>query len=347
LKILVLVRRYRKNQSEADEHDFNYTKKTLKEIEKSKKNIKIKFDTFKNYKEYIKWCPNYTIFLGFDSSIFKIKENFTSSKFCIWAKCYASSIDNKLSSIYEEFDYIFDSCFLNILNKKKNYFYLPTAIHKNYNYSFLKKTYLSFFNKKIDNQIENADLIFSGSPRFNRRDNYRQELISLLSKKNIKILICSSKKLWMKSNFKTNTSNENNIQFISSNYWATGRVYNNAKFVLDLPWLDTVIEKLEKNYDPQFALGWNVFRSGYNGANLITYKCDMNKDIGLNEQNCSFYSSNVENIANLADEIEYIIKNIDKAKIQYMKSNLKKHFVENHTYHKRWNFIIDKITYEK
>ena len=47
MKILVLVRRYRKNQSEADEHDFNYTKKTLKEIEKSKKNIKIKFDTLK------------------------------------------------------------------------------------------------------------------------------------------------------------------------------------------------------------------------------------------------------------------------------------------------------------
>ena len=347
MKILVLVRRYRKNQSEADEHDFTYIKKTLKEIEENKKNIKIEFDIFKNYKKYINWSPNYTIFLGFDSSILKIKKDFNSSKFCIWAKCYSSSTDNKINSIYDEFDFIFDSCFLNIFNKKRNYFYLPTAIHTNYTYSFLKKTYLSFFKKKMDQQTKYADMIFSGSPRFNRKDNYRQELIGLLAKKNIKILICSSKKLWMKSNFQINSNFKKNIQFVSSNYWATGRIYNNAKFVLDLPWLDTIIEKLEKNYDPQFALGWNIFRSGYNGANLITYKCDMNKDIGLNDENCSFYSSNIENIQNLADEIEFIIKNVDKAKIQYMKSNLKKLFMEKHTYHKRWNFIIDKIVNEK
>ena len=114
-----------------------------------------------------------------------------------------------------------------------------------------------------------------------------------------------------------------------------------------MPWLDTIIPKLEEKFDPQFALGWNIFRSGFNGSNLITYDCEMNRNIGLNEQNCNFYKSNIENLNYLGEELEYIIKNSDINKAQNKKNNLRNLFSKNHTYEKRWSYIIEKILNEK
>ena len=45
----------------------------------------------------------------------------------------------------------------------------------------------------------------------------------------------------------------------------------------------------------------------------------MNRNLGLNENNCNFYKSNIEKITNIGDEIENIIKNTDKTKIEYKK----------------------------
>ena len=343
LKILILARRFRSNQSEADEHDFVYNKKTLESFNNPLHSNLIKYDLFSNYKEYLNWEPSFVFFLGFNPQALEIKKKFKNSKFGIWAKCYSSSIKDEFKNFFEELDIIFDSCFFNIFSEKKNYFYLPTAIHKNFKYKIIKNIYLSLYRKKLINQVKKFDIIFSGSPRFNRRDNYRQELINILLKKGIKILICSPKRLWFQSNFKVDTIYQNNLSFSEHNYWATKDMYKNAKFVLDLPWLDTIIPELENKFDPQFALGWNIFRSGFHGSNLITYDCEMNRSIGLNSQNCSFYKSNVEKLPNLANEIEYIIKNTDKNKIQYNKTNLKKHFNNNHSYDERWKFIITKL----
>ena len=124
---------------------------------------------------------------------------------------------------------------------------------------------------------------------------------------------------------------------------ATNEMYNKSKFVLDLPWLDTIIPELEEQFDPQFALGWNVFRSGFHGSNLISYDCEMNRNIGLNESNCFFYKSNIKELYNLANEIEYIIKNMDKSKIENNKLEIKKHFLKNNCYSHRWDFIISKL----
>ena len=201
--------------------------------------------------------------------------------------------------------------------------------------------------KKISKSDKKVDILFSGSPRFNRKDNYRQKLINILIKKNIKVLICAPKKIWKQSEFKIDNDYEKNLFFADHNYWATKTLYENSKFVLDLPWLDTIIPKLEEKFDPQFALGWNVFRSSFNGSNLITYDCEMNRNLGLNENNCNFYKSNIEKITNIGDEIENIIKNTDKTKIEYKKNNLKNLFIKNHTYDQRWSFIIDKLINEQ
>ena len=347
MRILILARRFRSNQSEADEHDFIYNKLTLKKLKKNSNSISIKYDLMKNYKKYVNLKPNYVIFLGFDPIVLDIRSFFNNSKFAIWAKCYSSSIKEEFKQFYNGLNFIFDSCHLNNLSKNKNYYYLPTAIHKDFNYSFLKKLYLSFFEKKLVNQTKKVDILFSGSPRFNRKDNYRQKLINILIKKNIKVLICAPKKIWKQSEFKIDNDYEKNLFFADHNYWATKTLYENSKFVLDLPWLDTIIPKLEEKFDPQFALGWNVFRSSFNGSNLITYDCEMNRNLGLNENNCNFYKSNIEKITNIGDEIENIIKNTDKTKIEYKKNNLKNLFIKNHTYDQRWSFIIDKLINEQ
>ena len=73
----------------------------------------------------------------------------------------------------------------------------------------------------------------------------------------------------------------------------------------------------------------------------------MNRNLGLNENNCNFYKSNIEKITNIGDEIENIIKNTDKTKIEYKKNNLKNLFIKNHTYDQRWSFIIDKLINEQ
>ena len=91
---------------------------------------------------------------------------------------------------------------LNNLSKNKNYYYLPTAIHKDFNYSFLKNYIYPFLKKKLINQTKKVDILFSGSPRFNRKDNYRQKLINILIKKNIKVLICAPKKFGNNQNLK-------------------------------------------------------------------------------------------------------------------------------------------------
>ena len=347
IKVLVLVRRYRSGQSEADEHDYIYNKKVLDYLQKKFKTIRIKYDLMTNYKSYLKWEPNHIIFLGFDSKLIKIQKLFIKSKFSIWAKCYSSFIKNEYKHFYHNLDYIFDSCYFNKFENEDNYHYLPTGMHKTFKHKFLKRIYLSFFKKKIISQSKEADIIFSGSPRFNRGDNYRQRLVNILIKRGIKILICAPKKLWIKSNFKIDNNYEKNLSFAGHNYWATREQYENSRFVLDLPWLDTIIPDLEKNFDPQFALGWNVFRSGYFGSNLITYDCEMNRNIGLNEQNCNFYKSNIENLNYLGEELEYIIKNSDINKAQNKKNNLRNLFNKNHTYEKRWNYIIEKILNEK
>ena len=71
-------------------------------------------------------------------------------------------------------------------------------------------------------------------------------------------MICAPKKIWKQSEFKIDNDYEKNLFFADHNYWATKTLYENSKFVLDLPWLDTIIPKLEEKFDPQFALGWNV-----------------------------------------------------------------------------------------
>ena len=64
--------------------------------------------------------------------------------------------------------------------------------------------------------------------RFNRKDNYRQNLINLLIKRDIKILICAPKKLWKKSNFNIDKKFEKNLFFSNHNYWATNEIYGKS-----------------------------------------------------------------------------------------------------------------------
>ena len=111
LKILILARRFRSNQSEADEHDFIYNKKSLENFNEYSQSNFIKYDLFSNYKKYLNWDPSFILFLGFDPQALEIKKRFINSKFAIWAKCYSSSIKNEFKNFYEELDIIFDSCF--------------------------------------------------------------------------------------------------------------------------------------------------------------------------------------------------------------------------------------------
>jgi len=136
LKILILARRFRSNQSEADEHDFVYNQKTLENLNSPSKSYFIKYDLFSNYKKYLNWEPSFVFFLGFDPVALEIKKKFKNSKFGIWAKCYSSSIKKNFKNFYEEMDLIFDSCFINIFSQKKIIFIYQLQFIKNLNIKY-------------------------------------------------------------------------------------------------------------------------------------------------------------------------------------------------------------------
>ncbi len=356
MKVLILVRRFVNFRGDADEHDFNSNNLIFENIQKINKNLFIKFDIINNFRRYIDWKPNFIIFLGFDHLNLEIQKIFSFSKSVIWAKCNNFLSKKKYDKFTSNLFLIFDSCFFKKNLKKKyekKYFYLPTAIHADYQNSFIK-SFATFFLKfiKKDN-LKIADLVFSGSPRFNRSDFYRQKLIKTLLERNIKILICSPKKLWLRSIFDYKTYYNKNLFFSSDNNWASKETYSKSKYILDLPWLDTIINDLEKNHDPQFALGWNIFRAGFHGANIITYKCNMNKALGLNDNNVNFYKKNISNISDLADEIINIINSYKTMRAKNNKKSIKNIFKKKHTYRARWNkifytlFNLEKKNYKK
>jgi hypothetical protein len=146
-----------------------------------------------------------------------------------------------------------------------------------------------------------------------------------------------------KSNFLVDNKLKKYLYFSSNNSWASPEVYYNAKFVLDLPWLDTIIPDLEKKHDPQFALGWNIFKAGFYGANIITYKCKMNIALGLNDSNVNFYKKNISNLSKLADEIVNIIYSYKVAKAKKKKELIRCLFKKKHTYSERWNKIFNIV----
>jgi hypothetical protein len=356
LKVLILVRRFVNFRGDADEHDFNSNNLIFENIQKINKNLFIKFDVINNFRNYVDWKPNFIIFLGFDHLNVKIQKTFAFSKSIIWAKCNNFLSEKKYDEFTSNLFLIFDSCFFkkNLKKKyKKKYFYLPTAIHVNYKNNFLNLflNYCFGFYKKKNLKI--VDLAFSGSPRFNRSDFYRQRLIKTLLERNIKILICAPKKLWLKSIFDYKTHYNKNLFFSSDNNWAGKETYSKSKFILDLPWLDTIIDDLEKKNDPQFALGWNIFRAGFHGANIITYKCKMNKTLGLNNNNVNFYKKNISNISDLANEIIAIINSYNSIRAKTKKKLIKDLFKKKHIYLERWNkifytiFNLEKKIYKK
>ena len=73
-------------------------------------------------------------------------------------------------------------------------------------------------------------------------------------------MICAPKKFGNNQNLNIDKNYEKKIYFFADhNYWAT-KMYIKSKFVLDLPWLDTIIPKLEEKFDPQFALRLEYFQ---------------------------------------------------------------------------------------
>ena len=353
MKILVLTKLKRKGLGSADEYDFINVKKTLENIKEKNLNIDVKFDLFKNYKHYLIWSPETVVFLGFNDQYLKIQKIFSSSKTVIWAKCSDLFLKKKFNNFFEKIDFIFDSNFYkkNLKNKfKKKYLYLPTAIHSNYQNTLREKLINFFYKKNLLRQVKRVDIVFSGSPRFNRKDKYREKLILILLENKIKVLICAPKKLWMRSDFLVDDKFKKYLYFSSNNSWATPDVYYNAKYVLDLPWLDTIVQDLEKNHDPQFALGWNIFKAGFYGANIVTYKCKMNKALGLNVNNVNFFKKDISDISALAGEIINIINSHQSMR---KKKLIKRLFTKKHTYLVRWNkifytiFNLEKKIYEK
>lgn len=346
MKVLVLTKLKRKGLGSADEYDFINVKKTLENIKEKNLNIDVKFDIFKNYKNYLIWCPEIVVFLGFDDQYLKIQKIFSTSKTVIWAKCDDLFLNKKFVFFFKKINFIFDSNFYkkNLPKKfEKKYLYLPTAIHLNYKSTIREKLLNLHFRKILLGQIKKVDIVFSGSPRFNRKDKYRQKLISILLENKIKVLICAPRSLWMKSGFFVDDKFKKYLYFSANNSWATPEVYYKAKYVLDLPWLDTIIEDLDNNYDPQFALGWNILKAGFYGANIMTYKCKMNQALGLNDNNVNFYKKNILNISDLAHEIISIVNSYSSIRAKKKKKLVKTLFRKKHIYSERWNKILYTI----
>jgi len=347
--LLIVLRKWQKNVDFADEYDFERIQKYV-EIMGKKVNIISTVIHINQYDKYKSRDWDIFLFVGGTDKGNTIIKDLNNRPVFMWAKAYNIFPDSKWKFSLNNVSIFFDSSYLSTLkndDRLKRY-YLPTGFHSDW--SFKKKLTKNvikefLFKKKSREYINTIDILFSGSNRTHRRDQYRQKLLNSLSDLGLKIGVSAPKSVWERSHSKkveTVTLNEN-ILFSPTKHWAHSYLYSNAKVVLDLPWLDTMWHEMDL-YNPQLALGWNIFRAGASGANILTYDCKMNRDIGLSEDNVYFYKNDIKDISVLAGEVFGIVKSMKERNIINNRVMVRKLFHDKHAYAHRWHFIFSKIS---
>ena len=91
------------------------------------------------------------------------------------------------------------------------------------------------------------------------------------------------------------------------------------------------------------ALGWNIFRAGGYGANILTFDCAANRDLGLSQENCLWYRSGLRDLDALADEITEIVRKIREEESVARRRAVRALFHSRHRYLDRWTLMYREI----
>jgi len=133
--------------------------------------------------------------------------------------------------------------------------------------------------------------------------------------------------------------------FTVLNEWGNPEHYSLGNFSLNIPFHELGSqENVGMNWgmpnleleNSNWLVHWDIFRCIGAKTNMITFDCKETRNLGLNEDNCHFYTSDTTDLDKMAEEIEGIIKSNQIKKIDDQTWS-------NNTFQSRWNFIFDKI----
>jgi len=334
-KIIVYLKNWRKDVNIAWEEDYERIKNYMKAF--SDKQFFFDVQHVQNIRNFDGIAA---IFRGTGGIFYSFLRDKKNVPIFVYGNLYGESLtENK--GLLEIPKIVFDMSYKSGIEfpVNKNTIYLPRGFYHDWKDEYRKKD-VEF--------SQSVDLLFSGTDRIWRGDNYRQRLMNLLCPY-IKVGIASDRFYWMRKNRDRSprVNMDRRTRFIKPPRYANSHMYNAAKFVLDLPWLDTNYQKYPKKHgnpnNQVVMLGWNIFRAASAGANIITYDCPANRLLGLKYENCEYYKNNVINLEAIAEEIIKIVNSYDPSIRDYNIKAVKKLFHEKHTYQQRWKFITDKV----
>lgn len=279
-----------------------------------------------------------------------IKQN-TKFKIAAWGNFYNLHAANNGYEVLNKIDVIFDQGWF----KGKQATYHDKTFFSPFGFNSKMHDDLSY---QFDRTSAYKDLIiFNGSNDQYRDDGIRTLILNELANRGYKIEVISYHKdrdAWEIPNHWTNlkTKLDDRVTY-SNNEWDINK-FLNCLCVLDIPFVDHSIYSFVKedvviNDDYLQSVlyrGWGCYKHGALGSRLLTLDCQMHRELGFDETNCSFYSGKPEKFDEI---IASIIKQIELIKKEEFEDRLMKQqmlrllFMREHTYEKRWRFMIDVV----
>ena len=347
IDVAVILRKKQRRVSIADEHDYECTQRYCSELNLGgqMRFCVITPDNRPALRPAKRWGG--FLFVGADQFTLSFIEGLDGSgPVFLWAKGYDLTIAPRWSRALAAVQLFFNSSYLSAVEDcySDRTQYLPTAFHDPWPRT-LAEVVSDLRNQLFD--VRRFDLVFPGSDRHVRPDRYRQRLLNLLARRGLKICVAAPGSVWNRPHADGDVGDNSLDPTIAVlGNWGTERVLRRARCVLDLPWLDTKITSHPSHHDPNgsvFALGWNIFRAGAYGASLLTYDCPATRALGVDENHCLFYQTDISDLHALADEIAERTAEYRRSGHDEGKWALRRLFHATHTYRDRWRHIYREI----
>ena len=314
------------------QHDYFHTKYCLSKVCKDT-DIKFKItyinSFLKNYHKY-----NGVIFIGLTRPSMNFLQNKKNIHKYTWSFNQMEWVNE--NHIFANTDIIFEQSnreLRQFYNNKNKVFYTPLAFQGN-------------FRIKEPNNTR-YDIVFNGtldrSRRLTAKTHRRDILLGLLEKGYSIINYNGRTNKHFEADLLKGLKRFSNFKVV--NKFGNPKHYRVGKYALHLPFHELgSTEGIHLNWgmsrkeleDTNWLLNWDTYRCVGARSNIITFDCPEIRELGLNEDNCSFYKSDPENIKGIVEEVSDIIKS-NKIK------TIDQETWEKNTYLTRWGFIIDQI----
>tara|TARA_B100000989_G_scaffold221667_1_gene169389 strand:- start:9727 stop:10794 length:1068 start_codon:yes stop_codon:yes gene_type:complete len=325
------------------QHDHEYLSKIIN-----------KFFITKNMNAKIIYLDNFlSKFLKFNFINYNKLKNFDAILFIgINKKGYEFSLKNKNKKLYlwsfNQLEWINSPEKLknfNIIFEQSERFHPKLNIYKNK----VLYTPLGFQEDRplISNDKSKFDICFIGTLDRSRRNTnlyHRRDILLGLLKKGLTVVNFNGRyKSRVEKQLLSSLIKYPNFKLVKE--FGDINDYNNGRYNLNLPFHEMGSkENLSKNWgitkndleNGNWLIHWDLWRCIGSRSNIITFDCVETRSLGLNNHNCSFYTSNTDNITQLVEEIHKIVK-------QNIVKKVDEKCWESNTFIKRWEFISAEI----